>query len=289
MPSIKSPWESRFNEFVGSIQESAIIAAPFISREPVERLVHHLDSRRSSVRLDLLTSLNERSLSEGSVDSAALSWMCGQVPGATVRHLRNLHAKAYVADTHTAIITSANLTRGGLSRNYELGFAVTDPEEVAGISDDLREYAGFGVLVPADALTELDDMARRARDYKKISDASSSDDAKSDYDIALHNINERLVELRTSAEEFKVDPEASINAKFAAAVVYVLRHHGPLKTTIINDHVQELMPELCDDNVDRIINGVSFGKKWKHQVRNAQLQLNRSGVIVLEGGLWRLL
>lgn len=289
MASIKSPWESRFDEFVGSIQESAIIAAPFISRKPVERLVRHLGSRRRSVRLDLLTSLNERSLSEGTVDSDALSWMCERVPGATVRHLRNLHAKAYVADTHTAIITSANLTRGGLSYNYELGFAVTDPQEVAGISNDLREYAGFGVLVPADALAELDDMARRARECKEISDASLSDDAKSDYDIALNNISERLVELRTSAEEFKVDPEASINAKFAAAVVYVLRHNGPMQTTIINEHVQKLMPELCDDNVDRVINGVSFGKKWKHQVRISQLHLRLSGVIIREGKIWRLL
>lgn len=288
MSSIKSPWESRFDEFVGSIQESAIIAAPFISRKPVERLVCRLGARRRSVRLDLLTSLNERSLSDGSVDSAALSWMCGQVPGATVRHLRNLHAKAYVADTHTAIITSANLTHGGLSRNYELGFAVTDPEEVAGISNDLREYAGFGVLVPADALAELDDMARRAREYKNISDASSSDDAKSDYDIALNNISERLVELRTSAEEFRVDPDASITAKFAVAVVYILRHNGPMQTTIIHEHVQNLLPELCDDNVDRIVNGVSFGKKWKHQVRNAQLQLRLSGVAVREGKIWRL-
>lgn len=59
----------------------------------------------------------------------------------------------------------------------------------------------------------------------------------------------------------------------------------------MNPLIQNLVPELCDDEVDRIINGVTFGRKWKHQVRNAQVQLRRDGIIVQEDGrnsAWRL-
>ena len=287
MPSIKSPWATTFDQFVGSIQESAIIAAPFITRQPVERLVQQLHSCQS-VRLDLLTNLDERSLSDGLVDSAALSWLCQQVPETTVRHLRYLHAKAYIADNHTAIVTSANLTRGGLWRNYELGVVVTDPQEVVDISNDLQEYGDFGVLVPAEALSELDYMARQARKHKEGSDGVSRHRGNSEYNEALDKISERLAELRTDTEEFAIDPAASITAKFADAVKYVLKRNGPLPTTEIHPLVQELMPEWCDDDVERIIKGASFGRKWKHQVRNAQVQLRRDGTIVLEKGRWRL-
>ena len=220
------------------------------------------------------------------MDSAALSWLCEQIPQTTVRHLRYLHAKAYVADNHTAIVTSANLTSGGLWRNYELGVSITDSQEVRELSDDLREYGEFGVLVPMDALVELDALARRARRYKEASDDTG--DSISEYDKAIDEISERLAELRTNTEEFAVNPKASTNAKFADAVRYILKRNGPLPTAKINLLVQELMPEWCDDNVDRVIRGVSFGRKWKHQVRNAQVQLRREGVIVREGKVWRL-
>ena len=95
MQSIKSPWAETFDEFAGSVRETAIIAAPFIRRRPLERLVRKLRSRQS-VKIDLLTSLASRSLGEGLVDCGALLWFCEQVPGTLIRHLLHLHAKAYV-------------------------------------------------------------------------------------------------------------------------------------------------------------------------------------------------
>ena len=287
MPSVKSPWATTFDQFVSSIQESAIIAAPFITRQPVERFVQRLHSP-NSVRLDLLTNLNEHNLSDGLVDSAALLWLCEEVPQTTVRHLRYLHAKVYIADNHTAIVTSANLTNGGLFRNYEIGVKITDPKEVVDISCDLQEYGEFGVLVPAEALSELDAMARESRKLRQESSDATRHQDDSKYNESLKHISERLAELRTNAEGFAIDPEASITAKFADAVKYVLKRNGPLPTTEIHPLIQELMPEWCDDNVERIIKGVSYGMKWKHDVRNAQAQMKGSGVIVLEEGRWRL-
>ena len=284
MPPIKSPWGETFDEFASSIQDAAIIAAPFISREPVERLAARL-RRPESVKLDLLTNLDGASLIDGLVDAAALARLCERVPGAAVRHLRFLHAKAYVADGRAAIVTSANLTNGGLRRNYELGIFTDDPQEVRDISRDLREYAGFGVPVPLDALYELSEMSRAAQRHK----ASLMQSADAERNKAIDAVNSRFAELRTLSDEFAVNPQASINAKFADAVKYILSRNGSLPTREINLLVQELMPEWCDDSVDRVINGVSFGRKWKHQVRNAQVHLRRTGVIAREGNRWRLL
>ena len=291
MRSIKSPWSTTFDQFASSIQETAIIAAPYITRQPVERLAGVLRSRRKSVRLDVLTNLYADSLIDGSLDIGALVWLCEQVPGTTVRHLRYLHAKAYVADGHTAVVTSANLTNGGLFRNHELGIAITDPEGVKDIAEDLREYGNLGVLVPSDSLVELDRMAQQAHVSKAAVDKAAPAGVKAEHDAIRDTMNERLVELRTAGEGFTTNPKASITAQFCDAIKYVLRQQGPMSTRDMNPLIQNLMPELCDDEVDRVINGITFGRKWKHQVRNAQVQLRREGTIVQEGGRnspWRL-
>ena len=281
MQSIKSPWATTFDQFAASIQETAIIAAPFITRQPVERLTGKLRSRHKSVRLDVLTNLQADSLIAGSVDSGALAWLCQQVPGATIRHLPGLHAKAYVADGHTAIVTSANLTHGGLIRNYELGIAITDPKAVSEIADDLEEYSNLGSIVPPDALAELDDKAKDARQRQGTATYSVPDTVRAEIDAILDDMDERLKLLRTI-------PGESTTAIFGRAVRYILRQHGPLSTRDINPMVQGLFPDMCDDSVHRVISGVSFGRRWKHQVRNAQVQLRRDGVIVRDGNRWRL-
>ena len=288
MQSIKYPWVDTFDQFAGSIREAAIIAAPFITREPVERLVAKLRARRRSVQISLLTNLAPNSLIDGSLDGRAITWLCERAPGTTVRHLRYLHAKAYVADEHMAIVTSANLTTGGLYRNLELGVAITASEAVKDIAADLREYGNLGVLVEPDDLVALGDMAQRARERKATAEKAGPDHVQAEYNAIVKSIDERLVELRTAGAEFVTDPKGSITAQFADAVRYVLRQYGPLPTSEISPFVRTLKPELCDDEVDRVINGRTFGKRWKHDVRNAQLQLRRNGVIVLENRKWRL-
>ena len=52
-----------------------------------------------------------------------------------------LHAKIYLADRREAIITSANLTNGGIENNYEGGIWVSDPTVLADIckfAEDVR-------------------------------------------------------------------------------------------------------------------------------------------------------
>ena len=286
MQSIKSPWASTFDEFACSIQESAIIASPFIRRRPLERLARRLRSRQS-VKINLLTSLAGVSLAEGLVDCEALLWFCGQVPGTSVRHLLNLHAKAYVADAHTAIVTSANLTDGGLLRNFELGVKITGTTAVGEITDDLTEYGSMGIPIPNYRLSELDRLAKAANRAKTRIDQANRPGVTTEYDDALDEINEKLITLRVEAPEFVIDPKGSITAQFSDAVQYVLRRHGPLPTSEINGLVRDLKPELCDDAVDRVINGQSFGKRWKHDIRNAQQQLKRQGLIALENRRWR--
>ena len=291
MQSVKSPWHSTFDQFVGSIRESAIIASPFITQAGVDRLASGL-SAPETVRLDVLTSLDERSLSDGSVDSAALAQLCEQVPGTSVKHLRHLHAKAYIADGHTSIVTSANLTAGGLGRNYELGVAITEPRSVQDIADDLWEYANLGVSAPWDALVLLDDKAQEARRLKAAADSAASDSARQEYDAALREIRDTVIDLQFTDARFVSNPNVAVTAQFADAIKYILRRHGPMRTTDMYPLIEILKPELCDDHTDYVSKGVKYGAKWHQRVRTAEVHLKRQNAIAHTGGrngLWYLI
>ena len=64
----------------------------------------------------------------------------------------------------------------------------------------------------------------------------------------------------------------------------------PRPTTTIASAVKQLLPDLCDDYEELLINGQRFGKAWKHRVRNAQQYLKHAGRISYEKSTreWRL-
>ena len=120
MNTVNSPWQDTFERFARSIRRRAIVVAPFITAEPLRQFASSLDTSLSP-EIRLLTNFDVDSLLQGSVDAGAIAEFCKATPATSVRHPPGLHAKAYVADCHTAIVTSGNLTSGSLRKNYEYG------------------------------------------------------------------------------------------------------------------------------------------------------------------------
>ena len=73
---------------------------------------------------------------------------------------------------------------------------------------------------------------------------------------------------------------------FAKSIGYLLRKNGPMTTVQLHELIRELHPDLCDDSVDRVIDGKHFGKKWKHAVRTAQQSLKKKGEAEFANGVW---
>ncbi|MGB9178477.1 MAG: hypothetical protein WCB68_04450, partial [Pyrinomonadaceae bacterium] len=54
----------------------------------------------------------------------------------------------------------------------------------------------------------------------------------------------------------------------------------------LHNMIEVIHPDLCDNSIDRVIDGKRFGKKWKHAVRTAQQNLKKKGLIILDSGRW---
>jgi len=278
--TIGSPWEEGFYDLLGSARRNLIIVSPFMKHAQATKLIARLDaSVTPSIQVEIMTDLRPDSILAGVLDVESLLAFAKSTPNLTITYLPNLHAKVYVADDHTAVITSANLTDGGLRRNFEYGVVAIDPSIVAQVRNDMQDYAALGSLVTTDS---LESMARIANDLKGLRQQAENSIRQKFRRAFNEKLEEARIELLTLRAEGK-----TTHGIFADTILYLLARK-PMRTTEMHPMIQRLHPDLCDDSEDRVIKGVHFGKKWKHYVRNTQQHLKRQGLIAFDGSYWRL-
>ena len=230
--------------------------------------------------MTILTSVSVRSIGDGSLDLESLLAFCRQYQKCRVQNLPGLHAKVYIADQSRAIVTSANLTRGGLVGNLEYGILIQNARTVVGIHSDMSDYASLGADL---ALSDLEELAARA---EELQSAANDSERALRHSIAWKRLSSRVEALRDNLLRTRIRAK-SVNSIFADTIRYILRQ-GPLNTVDLEYWVQATHPDMCDDTIDRVINGVRFGKKWKHMVRNSQQFLKRKGEIEFRHGFWQI-
>lgn len=276
---IKSPWADAFAEFGRSVRHRAIIAAPFISAGPLQALSDSFDSDNPP-QVSLLTNLASDSLLHGTVNVAAIAGFCRALSDVSVSNLPGLHAKVYVADERLAIITSGNLTHSSLHRNYEYGVCITDASMVREIADDIQEYGSLGFSLSVTELEEIKDIVEPLRE-------KYADVVRPTRNKAYRAYLEEFETMQTALLSLRAKPQESANSIFARTILYILKR-GPMPTREMQPLIQSIHPDLCDDSIDRVINGVHFGKRWKHMVRNAQQTLKEQGRIEYRNRQWQL-
>lgn len=279
---LSSPWEAQFYDLVTSAQTDLLLMSPFISRTPLEKIQRIIDARSSDepLQVDVITNLAINSIVGGSLDLDALVSFVEAVPQTRVTYLPSLHAKVYIADARAAVVTSGNLTTGGLKNNNEYGVLMRDPGLVAQIRTDLLKYASLGSLVPFDMLQGIGEATRELKAIRKEADKTIQAKIGALIEQSAEFAKLELLRVRARGK--------TTHGIFSDTIVYLIRQRGPLSTADLQPLIQQIHPDLCDDLVDRVIEGVHFGKKWKHHVRNAQLFLKRKKVIALDGERWSL-
>lgn len=276
---VRSPWDQTFRDLVHAARRDVLILSPYITRRPLEMLRTALErqSRQDAVTVRLVTDLSASSLATKSLDTGAILDTLSRLPRTSLTHLPGLHAKVYVADETCAVVTSANLTDGGLFFNYEFGVRIDEQATVREVRKDAEGYASLGGDVLREELVELDQTARALQHLRDQADRQIS--ARLKRALAQHASRAHLHLLRIRARG------RTTHGIFADTLLYLLRR-GPQRTTDLHRVIQLTHPDLCDDSVDRIIDGVHFGKKWKHYVRMAQQHLKRRGLVFHERGMW---
>lgn len=261
--------------------DDLLISSPYISAAACSRLIGCVRStgRSGSLNLTLVTNLSLDNMVCGATNVNAILDVATRLPNTKVRFIPTLHAKVYIADCKRAIITSANMTDAGLHRNLEYGVEVDDPAAVCEVRKDVEDYAALGALVPTIAISTLAEATNRISIERRVTEQDAANEVRATLRQLFEFADNVVLEARTAGR--------SLSAILEDTIMYLLRR-GPLATTEIHARVQEVHPDLCDDTVDRVIGGRSYGRRWKHSVRTAQSHLKERGLIRLLDGRWRI-
>ena len=274
-------WKKELATLLHGARRKLIISSPYVTSQGSQFVLANLTEKaRSEVKLRILTDLSPVNIYQGSTDAAALKSLTSVVANVRLLHLPKLHAKVYVADDDSAIVTSANLTAGGLHRNYEYGVKILDGRIVQQISQDVTSYSELGAMVTTANLDKYCDIAERLRATYTKQQRAITKSVKEEFEREVLTAEDELIRLRLAG--------GAMHTVFAKTILYLLKRYGPLSTEQLHPKIEAIHPDLCDNTVDRVIDGKHFGKKWKHAVRTAQQQLKKKRSIMLSGGLWQL-
>ncbi|HRJ75521.1 MAG TPA: phospholipase D family protein, partial [Anaerolineales bacterium] len=112
-----------------------IIVSPWIKYSTLQKVIDRVDPNENII-WKVLTRNNHDDFLAGFSDIDAFKLMV-ENNAFDLRAIRQLHAKVYIVDGVSSLVTSANLTVGGMEINTEAGIASTDPNEV---SELLKEF-----------------------------------------------------------------------------------------------------------------------------------------------------
>jgi hypothetical protein len=278
---VRSPWDSAFGDLVSHVESNLLLVSPFIKTQSVQRIVIELSRRGvcDKIRVVGLTNLRPESALNGATDLEALIQLGNCLPRFELTHIPGLHAKVYAADETAAVITSANLTEPGIRNNLEYGVALRDPHLVRQVRNDFENYGRLGARILISDVEVLLAETRELKELFKAAERSIHRRARKLFEEKLKSTQNQLLRHRAKGK--------TTQGLLCEAILFSLSK-GPLRTSELHPLVQGLQPDLCDDSIDRVIDGVHFGKKWKHHVRSAQQRLKTEGKIRFDGELWHL-
>ena len=276
---ISSPWKNEFIDTISTVREELFISSPFVNLDGVKILSNSIPIK-TNIQLTLITNLTTQNIINEVTEPASLLELYRQFSQVKISSLGRLHAKVYLVDDEIGIITSANLTSGGLISNFEYGVLINNKDIVSTIKEDMSKYYSLGNILNENILKKISDEANKL--YKNKS--------KSNKRVETTKLG-ALLKKSTETIEFellknRIKEGKTINAIFSETILYLLKKKAPLSTEELHPLIQTIHPDICDDSIDRVINGQHFGKKWKHLVRNAQQSLKKKGLIHLEGRKW---
>jgi phosphatidylserine/phosphatidylglycerophosphate/cardiolipin synthase-like enzyme len=270
-----------FSWLVSAAQSDLLLVSPFIKISAIDEVISNLQRRGidKDIRVAVLTNIRPESVLNGSTDVEALLTLSTVLPRFELVHLPSLHAKVYVADERAAVVTSANLTRPGIAGNLEYGVAFTDRLAIQEIRHDFEGYSLLGARVGASELRVIAEATNDLKDAFGKAERSVRIEAKRAFRQKLEAARVLL---------FKQRAKGTTTHAILSGTILFLLERGPLRTIELHPLIQQIHPDICDDSIDRVIDGVHFGKRWKHYVRNAQASLSRTGRIFRDGDRWQL-
>jgi hypothetical protein len=137
-------WYDKFLNEIKRTKDLRIVS-PFIKEQIIRNISNVFDLNR----FELITRFKLADFASGVSSLSGLRYCVDK--GSKIYGIKDLHSKIYIFDNRAAIITSANLTSGGLFNNHECGIYISDQNVVQNLLhhfNDLKIIGGAALTSP---------------------------------------------------------------------------------------------------------------------------------------------
>ncbi len=179
---VRSPWEDIFLRLIRGAKTNVYLASPFIKLQTATLIANNIGK---NIDFRYINSFKLAHFQAGASDLDALRVL--KKESCKQKNVHNLHAKLFIMD-EGAIVTSGNLTPGGLRNNLELGVLIRG-KVVEEIRQDYLaifnnpEYPEITPKVIEKAEDILRSVPAEKRKTIKVSDKSLFEDLLNDQNI----------------------------------------------------------------------------------------------------------
>ena len=195
-------WYDKFLQEIGKTTKLRIVA-PFVKEQIVRKIHESFDFEN----LELITRFNLRDFASNVSDLKSLKFSVAN--NASVYGIRQLHSKIYIFDDRSAIISSANLTYGGLVSNHECGILLTDKNTVKNILqhfEELKTIAGNPLTLELcdsweEQLSKMEVVNTSVPALPDYGSASTNIDTKRNYFVKFFGTASNRVSMTFTARE----------------------------------------------------------------------------------------
>ena len=179
---IRSPWEDIFVTCLKQAKRQVYLASPFIKKQTAELVVKHCGH---DLDVRYLNAFKLNNFFQGASDLEALEIFDNRK--IKQKNVPRLHAKFFVFDDK-AVITSGNLTQGGLRNNVEYGVMLEGKvsreikQDYLNIFND-ADYPAITLDIIQEAQKILSSVPKEKRPKIKVSDKTLFADIVSDESV----------------------------------------------------------------------------------------------------------
>ena len=300
MQYIQPPWENYFFSKVRSVEKSLYLSSPYIKNTVATFFYEVLRSKQNlNLSIQILTRIRIQDLIEGASDLEAFEKLLQlkKLEGINVevRCISNLHAKVYIFDKNSAIVTSSNLTPSGLKSNIEYGIEVTDPTAIQQMLVDMGNYWDAAETLTTEMLEQVAKRLETTESVVKVDQAAQQTENHSltpNPSTPINSIGKRFAPLGQDIENPELDglrdtistPKSKYRKKTR---VVITRSENSIdvedeldadrnlptqkkKETI---EIETSYSELEEDSVEQLINDLKNDDKQKRREARTRLEV----------------
>lgn len=261
-----NPWKTEFLELVSSSKKSIKITSPFVKNNICKEM---LNVKNQSTKVYLITSFKMMSVYAGALDLNALENLLEN--NGIIRSYPKLHSKIYLFDNERAIITSGNLTSGGMENNFEYGIYINDREIVNIISNDfnfLMKNESTGIITKK-KLEEVKHILKNLRKSGVQNQLINSFD-KENPEEALDIIDNSIEPIKKSLSGWKLEVFKCLNLiptdRFSLNDINKFENHLQNiypSNKHIKDKIRQQLQYLRDLGLIEFLGSGKYRKLWK--------------------------